>query len=253
VDYLFIGAVLGPASLGLYSIGFRLPELLVMNLTLVAGRVLFPAFASVAHHALPQAFLVSLRYTVMISLPLAVGLAALAHPVIVAVFGAKWQGSVTPMRVLALYALARTLNIPAGTAYKAAGRPQVLLALGIPRLVVLVISIALLVDRGIVAVAACQVGAALLVALLSTMLAVRLLSLSWRQLGSALWPPLVAAAPMGAIMLAVAEVLAPWPALVAGTLLGAGVYVAVLWLVAREALRHLWVRLRPLRAVTGAA
>jgi len=78
VDYVFIGRVLGPASLGLYSIGFRLPELLVMNLSLVAGRVLFPAFAAVARDALADAFLVTFRYIMMLSMPLAIGLAGLA-------------------------------------------------------------------------------------------------------------------------------------------------------------------------------
>jgi PST family polysaccharide transporter len=58
VDYLFVGRVLGPAALGLYSIAFRLPDLLVMNLSLVAGRVLFPAFAAVAREALTGAYLV---------------------------------------------------------------------------------------------------------------------------------------------------------------------------------------------------
>ncbi|HUR84058.1 MAG TPA: oligosaccharide flippase family protein [Solirubrobacteraceae bacterium] len=253
VDYVFIGWVLGPASVGLYAIGFRLPELLVMNLVLVAGRVLFPAFAAVPRQALPAAFLAALRYTVMLAVPLAVGLAALAHPLVLALFGARWEAAATPMLVLTVYAVGLTLNIPAGAVYKATGRAHVLLALALPRLAVLVVSIALLVDRGIVAVAACQAAAAMLVALLSTVLAVRLLGVSPRELRSALWPPLVAAGPMGAVMVAVAQSLPPWPALAAGALLGGAVYVGVLWLVAREALDHLWARLRPLSAVSGAA
>lgn len=253
VDYVFIGRVLGPASLGLYSIGFRLPELLVMNVTLVAGRVLFPAFAAVASDGLPRAFEISLRYTVMLSLPLAAGLAALAHPIVVALFGARWEGAATPMRVLTLYALALTLNIPAGTAYKAGGRPHLLLALALPRLAVLVVSIALLVDRGIVAVAACQAGAALLVAVASTILAVRMLALPARRLSAAIWRPLMSAVAMGAVLTLVAELLAPWPALVLGPPLGAALYLALLWLVARDDLAELWLRLRPARAVTRAA
>lgn len=245
VDYVFVGRVLGPASLGLYSLGFRLPELLIMNLSLVAGRVLFPAFAAVAREALADAFVVSFRYTMMLSMPLAAGLAALAHPVILALFGKQWEGSVDVMRVLALYALALTLNIPAGTAYKATGRPQVLLALAIPRLVVLVVSIAVFVDDGIVAVAACQAAGALLVATLSTVLAVRLLDVPIRALLGGLLPPMLAAAVMGAALLPLAGALAPWPAIVLGGLAGVVVYGGVLWIVAREALEHLWARVRP--------
>ncbi len=248
VDYVFVGRVLGPVSLGLYSIGFRLPELLIMNLSLVAGRVLFPAFAAVAREALADAFLVAFRYTMMIAMPLAAGLAALSHPVILALFGDKWEGSVGAMRVLSLYALFLTVNIPAGTAYKASGRPQVLLALAIPRFVVLVAALALLVDHGIVAVAACQAGAAGLVALLSTALAARLLAVRPGALLAELWAPLLAAALTGAALFGVQRVLPSWPALVVGVLMGASVYVGVLWVIKREALEQLWRRLRPPRA-----
>jgi PST family polysaccharide transporter len=245
VDYVFIGRVLGPASLGLYSIGFRLPELLVMNLSLVAGRVLFPAFAAVSRDALADAFVVTFRYTMMLSMPLAVGLAALSEPVILALFGDRWEGSVDAMRVLTLYALLLTVNIPAGTTYKATGRPHVLLALAIPRLVVLVVSIALVVDEGIVAVAACQAGAAGLVAVLSTALAARLLDVRPRALLGELWAPLLAAALAGAALFGIQLALSPWPALLAGTVVGGAIYVGVLWVVGREALEHLWRRLRP--------
>jgi O-antigen/teichoic acid export membrane protein len=248
VDYVFVGRVLGPASLGLYSLGFRLPELLIMNLSLVAGRVLFPAFAAVAREALADAFLMAFRYTMMIAMPLAAGLAALSQPVILALFGDKWEGSVGAMRVLSLYALFLTVNIPAGTAYKASGRPQVLLALAIPRFLVLVVSIALLVDRGIVAVAACQAGAAGLVALLSTVLAARLLAVRPVALLGELWAPLLAATLMGAALLGVQHALPRWPALLVGVVVGTAVYVGVLWVVKRDALVHLWQRLRPARA-----
>ena len=46
-DYFFIGRFLTAADLGLYTLGFRLPELLVLNLAVVTGKVLFPAFAAI--------------------------------------------------------------------------------------------------------------------------------------------------------------------------------------------------------------
>ena len=36
-DSIFIGRVLGAGDLGLYSLGFRLPELLIVNLSVVAA------------------------------------------------------------------------------------------------------------------------------------------------------------------------------------------------------------------------
>ena len=47
--------MLGPTALGLYALGFRLPELIVINLAMVAGEVLFAAFAAVDRDALGHA------------------------------------------------------------------------------------------------------------------------------------------------------------------------------------------------------
>jgi PST family polysaccharide transporter len=248
VDYLFVGRVLGPAALGLYSIAFRLPDLLVMNLSLVAGRVLFPAFAAVARDALGGAYLLAFRYTMLFAIPLAAGLAALAEPVILALFGDRWEGSVDALRVLSVYSLFLTVNIPAGTVYKATGRPQVLLLLGLPRLVLLVAGLALFTDEGIVAVAACQAVTAALVAVLSTVLAGRLLAVRHGALAGEVWAPLLAAAPAAAALAALAGALPPWPALLTGAPVGAAVYLGVLWLVRRDVVLEAWARVRPARA-----
>src|SRR5438874_1505526 len=98
-DYVFVGRVLGTAALGVYTLAFRLPDLIINNLTIVASTVLFPAFALVEREALRHAYLTTIRYTVMLALPLAVGLAILAEPFILAAFGEKWRGAVAPMQV----------------------------------------------------------------------------------------------------------------------------------------------------------
>jgi len=247
IDYLFVGRVLGPAALGLYSIGFRLPDMLIMSLPMVAGRVLFPALAAVPPGRRADAFLLSLRYTMMLSMPLAAGLAALAQPIVAGLFGPKWEGSVDAMRVLALYALFQTVNIPAGTAYKASGRPHILLALSIPPFVALVVGLALFTDRGIVAVAACQAGAAALLAVLSTVLAARMFAVAYGRILDELWRPLLAAALAGAALAGVARVLPTWPALIVGPVVGAAVYLGFLWAVQREALGYILDQLQALR------
>ena len=235
VDYFFVGRVLGTQALGLYTIGFRLPELIVINLALVASRVLFPAFAAVDREALGRAFLRAFRYIALIALPTAVALFILAEPVVLAVFGDQWHGSVGPMRILTLYALAVTLGIPAGTAYKATGNAGVLLKLAIPRAILVVSSIALLVDEGMVAVAACQAGAAALFALIGLMVAMQMLDLRPGQIVAALWPAAATAAAAGASTV-LAELIfeRPWPTLAVAVPAGAAAYAVALWSVAPD-------------------
>jgi O-antigen/teichoic acid export membrane protein len=240
VDYVFVGRVLGATSLGLYTLGFRLPELIVINLSIVAGEVLFPALAAVERPALGHAFLVSLRYTVMVAVPCAVLLVALAEPLTLGAFGDQWRSSVGPMRVLSLYALAVAIGIPAGSAYKATGRAGVLLWLAVPRCLLAVAAIAVFVDRGIVAVAACQAAVAALFAVVGIVLASRLLDVGVHRLWSAIWPSLIGALAMLAVALAVnAAVGPPWLALVTAGPLASTAYLGTLWLIDRASILRL--------------
>jgi PST family polysaccharide transporter len=248
VDYVFVGRVLGTRARGLYTLAFRLPELLIVSLAVVAGRVLFPAFAAVEREALGRAFLVAVRYTVVVALPLAFGVAALAEPLIAAMFGDQWHGSVESMRVLSLYAFGVALGIPAGIAYKATGRAGVLVALAIPRTVLVVASIAVFVDQGIVAVAACQASVAALFALIGLGIASRMLEVRPAQLASAILPAGAAAAGAAAALLAISAAIAsPWAALAVGGPVGALTYAALLRVLAPDVVRDLRARLADAR------
>lgn len=253
-DYVFIGRVLGPASLGLYSLGFRIPELLILNLSVVAGQVLFPAFAALEPGALRSAYLTSLRCTLMVGLPAAVGLAVLAAPLTLAVFGDAWQGATSAMQVLTLYALAVAIGIPAGSAYKALGRVKILLALAVPRAGLLIASLVLFGSHGIVAVAGCQAAVAAAFSAAGIVLAARLLAIRPAHLWSTAWPSLAAAAAMALVLLSIGRAIGDdWPALTAAALSAGAVYLALLWLCDRTALERLLATALPRRPAAKAA
>ena len=246
VDDLIVGRVLGPTALGLYSLAFRLPELLVLNLSVVAARVLFPAFATLDRARLGRAFLVSLRYTLVISLPLAAMLALLAAPIIDVVLGDQWTGSVDAMRLLAVYALSVTVSVPAGAAYKATGRANVLLMLAVPRAVSLVIAVLLFVDDGIVAVAICQTAVAGVFDAIGIGLASRLLGVGLRAIFVASWAPVVATAGMAAAALGADVLLEGSVAEVLGASLASGiVYLALIRLLLPDVFSRVRSMVRP--------
>lgn len=248
VDYVFVGRVLGTHALGLYMLGFRLPEMLVISLAVVAGRVLFPAFAAVNRDELGRAFVVSVRYAALLALPLAAGLAALAEPFVLSLFGERWASSIPAMRVLSLYALAVAIGIPAGTAYKAMGRAGILLKLAVPRAVLAVGSIAVFVDEGIVAVAASQAAVAALFAVVGMAVASRMLTVPLTALAATILPAATAAAGLAAVALAVSTAIdSSWGALAVGIPAGAAAYVGLLWLLARDVVRDLRERLASAR------
>jgi lipopolysaccharide exporter len=239
-DYTFIGRVLGATELGIYTLAFRLPELLIGNMSVVAGRVLFPAFAAIDRASLSRAFQRSLRYTLMFALPMAAGLAVLAHPFIIGIFGEKWERSVPVMQLLTIYALGTTVGIPAGTVYKSTGRAGILLALSIPRTCLAIAAIAIFVDHGLVAVAACLAVVTALFAVLGLALAMRLLTVTAGELWSVSWPAMIGTAVVTAVLVPIEHAISsPWLALLAGGGAGTAVYLSVLWLFARDSLIRL--------------
>ncbi len=235
VDYLFVGGTLGAASAGLYFVGFRLPELLILNLAVVAADVLFPAFSLLGRERLEYGLLTALRYLSALALPSAVGLAVLARPVVLALFGPKWHGSIEVMRLLAAYAAFSALNIPAGTIYKVSGRAWILVSMSIPFLAVLVTALALFTGEGILAAAICMTATMAVGALIASVIAGKILSVPLSRIGRSVLGPAAAALAMGVPVFAVERLVhSPWPALVVGVLVGAAAYALMLRLFARD-------------------
>lgn len=235
IDYIFVGRVLGAASLGLYLIGFRLPELLIMNLAVVASDVLFPAFAELRKDQLEYGLLTSLRYLAAMAVPTAVGLALLARPVVLALFGPKWHGSIEVMQVLAAFAAITAINIPAGTIYKVSGRAWILVAMSVPYFTVLFITLLLFTERGILAAALCMTVTVAVGALIAVVVAGRILAVPLHRIGRAIMGPVAAALAMGVPVFAVERVVrSPWPALIVGVIVAALVYGLLLRLLAPD-------------------
>lgn len=246
IDYIFIGRTLGATSLGLYTLGFRLPELIVLNLSVVASEVLFPAYSAVDRKSLNHALLIAQRYTVMLAAPLTIALVILARPIILGLFGSQWNDSVEAMQILAIYAFMVTIGIPAGTVLKATNRAGVLLALAVVRLALVAPLIAVVVDRGIYAVGLVQAGVACLAEIVALAVASRIFGLAPRAIWRNFWPSLAAAALMVPPLLAIEHFIsANWPAMISGGLVGAAIYIGALALIAPDSLRYLRTKMFP--------
>lgn len=247
-DYLVVGRVLGAAQLGFYSMATRLPSTVILGLAAVAGRVLFPAFASLHKTGVARAFLTSFRYTSLVVFPLTVYLAVLAKPVTHALFGPQWGPSVGAVRVLCIWACASTFLYVSGSAIKARGRADVLLKLAVPQAVALVIGSLLFVHRGIVAVSWVQAGIAVFAVIASIAIARRLFEFGVLSTLDSLRP-----ATLGSLGLAVALVVvertltAPWSAVLVGAAVGTVVYLGLVALLAPDSIRALHATARPQR------
>jgi lipopolysaccharide exporter len=239
-DNIVIGRVLGPTQLGFYSIATRLPMLLILNLAVVAGRVLFPAFVSLRERGeMERGVLTSLRYTAIITLPFALFLVILAEPLTLALFGERWRPAVGAMQVLSLWALMTTMGMIWGNLFKACARPDIILKLAIPQAVALIVGSILVVHRGIVAVSWVQAGIAIAAQVSVIVIAQRMFGLTVGSVLRALQPAILASAGLGAVLLGLRHVVsAPWAAVISGGLVGGAVYIGLLLLFAPEVVKR---------------
>jgi lipopolysaccharide exporter len=240
VDYILTGRVLGAASLGLYTLAFRLPSLLVRGVVLVSSKVLFPSFAAIDRDALAEPVLRAYRYTLALAFPMTAFLAILAEPLITLVFGNQWGGSVEPMRLLALYTASQVVALVPGVACKSVGRPDLVLKVIVPRSIALIAALAVFVDQGIVAVAVVMLAVTAAFDAVLVVVASRLLGLRARGLAAAaapaIWATAALALPLAAIdLLALPDI----ATVAAGGLAGGAAYFGVLWLLMPDDLRRL--------------
>ncbi|NDJ87041.1 MAG: lipopolysaccharide biosynthesis protein [Chloroflexi bacterium] len=126
-DQTLIGTMIGQVQLGYYSIGVRIPEMVIANFSLVLTRVLFPAYTKLKDNiaGLTNAFLATTKYTAFITVPAGFGMAAVAPELILVVYGPKWEESIILLQVLAFLGMVATLPWSAGDVLKALGRPDI--------------------------------------------------------------------------------------------------------------------------------
>jgi O-antigen/teichoic acid export membrane protein len=252
VDYLVVGRVLGAAALGIYTLAYRLPELLVLGIVAVLSRALFPAFTKARDSpgSLQRGFLDSVRYVVIFTTPLCVGLFIAARPLVLVTLGDNWLDVIPVLRVLAVFAWVRSLMSNDGDVYKALGMPGFLARITALRLFILVPVLIATAQIGLVAVALGHLGTTIVDKGLRIFLISRRLDIAIGVVLRQFVPSVIAAIPLAAmavIALYMTQTMIPLAQLAIVTLTGAVVYLLTIWFLERDAL------LRVLRLIRGPA
>ena len=125
-DQMFIGTQLGEIQLGYYTIAARIPEMILINFSLVLTKVLFPAYARIKDDVtkLTRGFLLTIKYTSFVTIPVGLGMVAVAPEMVQVVFGSQWAPAIILTQVLALLGMSMTIPWAAGDVFKAIGRPD---------------------------------------------------------------------------------------------------------------------------------
>jgi PST family polysaccharide transporter len=234
-DYLVVGGKLGAAALGVYYLAFRLPELVILTGFRVANEVLFPFYARLRADPaadidddLRRGYLQTIRLGAMVAWPAAIGMAALALPLVLTVYGEEWRSAAAPMALVAIWAGLASLATMPGAVFKALGRSWLLTATGVMQVAILFPAIWFTAPYGITAVAASQVAEKTLSLALLGVVIGRVLGLRWYATFTAAAPALALSVLMGGVLYTLAAVLPPGAAVAVGIPLGAALYLVLL-------------------------
>ena len=244
IDYVIVGRIFGLVPLSIYTLAYRLPEMLLIGNLWVMGGVVFPAFSTIQDrpNELRRGFLASVRFVELIAVPICLGLLIAADPIVRVVFGDQWLEAIPILRVLAVYAWVYSLGYHVGGFYKAIGRPDILLRLSILTLIIIVPSLLIGAQFGLIGVATGHLVAVLIRRVVSLWLATRFVNVSLLDIFAQLRSSLLAALVMAPVTLAVSQLTAhlnPFLQLTVIVPTGAVSYLGILWLIERENLIRL--------------
>lgn len=132
-DTLLIGKIMGSEILGIYNLAWQTANVVSRTVVGLTNKMALPALAAVSNDLprLRSAVYRMLRLLSIVTFPLLIGLFVVADDFILTLYGPQWQGAILPLRIMLIYAMRYAVGSPAGIVYKAVGRPDIGLKLGL--------------------------------------------------------------------------------------------------------------------------
>ncbi|QJE73272.1 lipopolysaccharide biosynthesis protein [Aerophototrophica crusticola] len=251
-----IGAFLGPVALGLFTMGWRLLEILSILVIMPVSQVAMPAFSRLQHDMERTAAALGsmLRLSVLLAFPAFIGLAAIAPVLVPLAFGEKWAEAVPVVQVMLLLGLPWAMTYCTSALMAGVGILRWRLILGWVSLAGLFLVLPVGYFHGMVALAWALVARAVLLLPLNFWVLRKELGIATGPLLQGVAPILIASLGMGAAVMAwqheLAGHLSPLALLASSILVGVVSYPPLVLLLARRAVMPLLRMLRGLRQVT---
>jgi O-antigen/teichoic acid export membrane protein len=208
-DVFIAGRVLEPATLGLYTTGLFLTQILVSKFVPAINDVAFSIYARMQDDraAVADGFARSSRMVMLVAMPFYVGLAVTAEPLVATVLGPKWIAAAALVRLLAVAMPAMTLQVLFSPACSAMGRPGINVHTGAIGAVLLPIAFVIGLHWGVTGLAASWLFGCALYLAITAWRVLPVLGLSAMALTRAIAPTVTPSIAMGALVVAIDAVL----------------------------------------------
>jgi O-antigen/teichoic acid export membrane protein len=138
-DDILVGRILGPASLGLYQMAYRISNFPATQITQLINQVSFPAYAIIQDQIkrLRSSYLKVLKSIAFFSFPISFYLFFFANDFTSVVLGEKWLAAVPAIQGLVVWGLVRSIGGTTGPLFQAIGRPDLATKVQLIKLIIL--------------------------------------------------------------------------------------------------------------------
>ncbi len=132
-DSMVIGRVLGAASLGIYSMAYKVMLLPVQNITWASSRALFPVMSRQqnALDEMGKLYLKTIGFIAFLTAPLMAGIFALREPFVEIAFGHQWIQVASVLAWLTPVGFMQSISSTTGTVFMAQGKTRQLMWLSL--------------------------------------------------------------------------------------------------------------------------
>lgn len=126
IDYLLIGKLLSASALGTYTLAFVLTDTFRSQLMNIMNKVMYPVYGKKQDDllSLKRYYLNVVKYNSLVIYPIMIFLAVLGEPFIITFFGAKWQGTILPLKILAVSVMVHMMVNSHGSLIRGLGKPK---------------------------------------------------------------------------------------------------------------------------------
>jgi len=200
IDTIVIGRLYGPASVGVYSVGWEIGSLTSTELVEPLTSALFAGFSEARRSGggIAAGYVRAVSATFLLTLPLGIGLSALASPVVRLAFGVKWLDAIPLVQIFALVCMFKVIAYFSGVLFNAHGFMALQFRVLFASLVVRCVMLAALIGPyGLIGAVMGFAGCTAIEELLSLILVLRRFNIRGRELLLGTWRCILAASVMG--------------------------------------------------------
>lgn len=250
IQLLLIGKTFSPVELGYYTRAYSTQQAPASIVSTIVTKVTFPVFAAVAGDTprLKRGAKQAVSSLMVLTVPMMVGLAATARPLVEALFGNKWLPCVPYLQVLAIIGAFWPLHIVNLSLLTAVGRSDLFLRAEVIKKVIYGAAVLFSFQISVMAMIWAMLAANVVCYLVNVHYACKVISYGVGEQARDYLPSIGAAAGMAGVVLLVERWCGgqAWIALALSVALGAASYCAICWVSGvsafEDGLRAIWKR-----------